>query len=367
MKIDLYSIILISIIVITGIYSSLTDLKNNKIYNKMLLKAILFGGIIQVGNIIRLIIMNRLNINNLAVLMLSFLVGVIGSFLLYKNELWAAGDSKLFTVLLMMLPIQYILDAKYFFTIDFNILLTIFCIAYIWIIFETIYLLFNDINKGKFITILKENFSIEKRFLFLNYFKNFTSRYLFIYFFILNLNNIMMNSFLEFYKYNRAIFMLLNIFAITKILNIIKDKKMLSISTIILIMYTGIDIYINKKVEKFSYAINYTYLLLIIVVIAFRYLGTLYNYKQVMVKDLKQGMILSFTTIVKFQNSRVKGLPKITYENTKSRLSEDEVDSIIRWSKSKYGQDFVIIVRHIPFAPFIFLGFLFQIVIKYFY
>ena len=67
-------------------------------------------------------------------------------------------------------------------------------------------------------------------------------------------------------------------------------------------------------------------------------------------------MILSFESVIRFYNSRIKGLPKSTTETTDSRLTEEQVESIKRWSKSKKGQETIVIVRHMAFAPFMLVG-----------
>ena len=74
------------------------------------------------------------------------------------------------------------------------------------------------------------------------------------------------------------------------------------------------------------------------------------------VEDLKPRMILSFGSVLKFYSSKVKGLPKSTTETTDSRLTEEEVESIKRWSKTKKGKETIVIVRHMPFAPFMLAG-----------
>ena len=67
-------------------------------------------------------------------------------------------------------------------------------------------------------------------------------------------------------------------------------------------------------------------------------------------------MILSMGSILLLAKSKVKGLPHFSTEDLKSRLSADEVDSVLRWSKTKIGQDTIVIVRKIPFALFIGIG-----------
>ena len=89
-----------------------------------------------------------------------------------------------------------------------------------------------------------------------------------------------------------------------------------------------------------------------------------YNYETINVSDLKARMILSFGSVIQFYGSNVKGLPKSTTESTDSRLTEDEVSSIKRWSKTKRGKDEITIVKHLPFAPFILIGEIIFFVIK---
>lgn len=80
-------------------------------------------------------------------------------------------------------------------------------------------------------------------------------------------------------------------------------------------------------------------------------------YERIKIADLKKGMILSMGSSMLMQGSRVRGLPGISSEDLKSRLTETEVNSIIRWGKGKEIDD-LIIVKKIPFAIFIFLGFI---------
>ncbi len=80
-------------------------------------------------------------------------------------------------------------------------------------------------------------------------------------------------------------------------------------------------------------------------------------YQEVKICDLKRGMILSSVSSMLMQNSRVRGLPPISSEDLRSRLTEEQVDSIGRWASSR-NIIAVTVVRKIPFAIFIFAGFL---------
>ena len=81
-------------------------------------------------------------------------------------------------------------------------------------------------------------------------------------------------------------------------------------------------------------------------------------YETIATKDVKSGMILSSVSSSMMQNTRVKGIPDISDETLGSRLTESEADSVRRWGKSKKGRLAVSIVRKMPFAIFVLLGYI---------
>ena len=96
--------------------------------------------------------------------------------------------------------------------------------------------------------------------------------------------------------------------------------------------------------------------LVMIILIIFRKITEKYNYKAVPIAELRPGMILSMGSTMGFIGSKIDGLPLFSSEDLKSRLSAQEVESITRWSKSKYGKNTIVIVQKIPFAIFISIG-----------
>lgn len=80
-------------------------------------------------------------------------------------------------------------------------------------------------------------------------------------------------------------------------------------------------------------------------------------YEKVSVEHLKKGMILSTFTSVLMQSSITKGLPGVSTEDLKSRLTLDEIASIKIWAKATRTEELTI-VKKIPFAIFISIGFL---------
>lgn len=137
------------------------------------------------------------------------------------------------------------------------------------------------------------------------------------------------------------------------IYRIIQSKKKIKIVTIISIICN----IIYYLIMKFNiYPINIKMFIIVIAIMLFRNVSEQYNYKCIKIADLKPRMILSYGSVLKFYNSRIKGLPKQTTEATDSRITEDEVNSIKRWSKSTKGEENIVIVRHMPFAPFMLIG-----------
>lgn len=80
-------------------------------------------------------------------------------------------------------------------------------------------------------------------------------------------------------------------------------------------------------------------------------------YESVEVEQLRKGMILSAFSSVMMQRSITKGLPGISTEDLRSRLTDDEIVSIKIWAKATHTNSLTI-VKKIPFAIFISNGYL---------
>ena len=78
-------------------------------------------------------------------------------------------------------------------------------------------------------------------------------------------------------------------------------------------------------------------------------------YEDVEVSQLKKGMILTTFSSMLMQTSITKGLPGISTEDLKSRLTTEEVESIKLWAKATHTGNLTI-VKKIPFAIFISIG-----------
>lgn len=80
-------------------------------------------------------------------------------------------------------------------------------------------------------------------------------------------------------------------------------------------------------------------------------------YEQVPIDELKKGMVLTLFSSTLMQISKTKGLPGISTEDLRSRLSEDEVASVRTWAKATKTTSLTI-VRKVPFAAMISAGYM---------
>ena len=126
----------------------------------------------------------------------------------------------------------------------------------------------------------------------------------------------------------------------------------------VLILLTAIQLFLLIiKIASLEYIkLRLVSIIVVILVYSLRAASEKYNYQTISIKDLRPGMILSLLTIMCFKSSKVKGLPESSTEDLRSRLSKEQVNAIIKWSKSAPGRDRVIIVRKIPFATFLCIG-----------
>ena len=98
-------------------------------------------------------------------------------------------------------------------------------------------------------------------------------------------------------------------------------------------------------------------LAIIIGVLLLQRVAGMYNYQLIKTNTIKKGMIPAAETVLQFNLSRVKSLPTDASEELTAKISEEEEEAIRRWESSAKGQDEIWIVRKVPFAFLIVLGF----------
>ena len=134
------------------------------------------------------------------------------------------------------------------------------------------------------------------------------------------------------------------------------DKAKIFYSKIIVLAFVAFDIIMTILTKNVTVTTFGVYYVIVLGFLMFRVFANKYNYQIIKVEEIKSGMILSQMTSLLLQNSRILGLPGISDETLKSRLTEDEAESIKKWGKSKHGEEKITVVRKIPFALFISIG-----------
>lgn len=335
--------ILLTALLCTAGYATYIDFKTGLIPNKLLIIAsliiipadVLYYGFFAGDLFITFIL-------NLA-------VTVILALLLYGYHFWGAGDSKFIMFIVAALPARYYADSVISVP-TLTITVYTFAIAFIYLIIESIVLgikqkNFFAVNKKitvKTITDIVKNYVVSYAYIFLISFAE-----------VMILNSAQIN--------NGYIAPLINFFIIFTIFSFDFFKKWYIVSLVGLADIVLYAVFFSSMENYLPSALN---ILLIAVVLIFRSLAEKYNYQVIKTSEIKSGTVLTWSAVLQFKGSRVKGLPVYTTEDFRSRISNEEADSIKRWEKSKTGKSEIMIVRKLPFAVFITIGTLVFLVLR---
>lgn len=324
--------LLIGIFLSLGIKVIRTDSAQGIIPNKILLSAITLGMIID------LLYYAFFTREYLMGFLINLFVLSIFAICMYSFHFWAAGDTKLLITALVLYPSRFYCNDNL--VIEIEIVIYIFLIAYVYILADT----------------LKAFLKKEKFYGFANMtkldVKVFLKDYLISLIYLRGFSYLFSCMFDEIYYKNQLSFAFLNVFLAMMIHKKNVFKKWYGIIPMLIINVLFFQKW-NSSIDLFS---------IIVLLFAFglRYLANGYNYQEISTDSVSKGMVLSYFTVSKFLQSRVKGLPKYTTEDMSSRISEEEAFAIKRWKDSKYGTETIVIVKKIPFAIFIIMGFLFH-------
>lgn len=314
------------------IYALVSDLKTGIIRNVVL---IVFGSLLLVITAIKFLFWDRndfwIYLENIGVFVL---IGIIG----YITRIWAGGDCKLLAVIALSFPTMFYFDYNQIKLTLWLIIVFAFVFSFIWLLIDSIVKTAKEKNKfdyKKMLCILKNYLLLYvKSFLFLTLFNQIYTLFVF-----------------PFLQLNTIIY-----FLISFLLVVIVSKIKILGNIWVLICVAAVSLAFMVISKNFVIVIYWKNYLLILLFMIFRSFMSLYNYKTINTSDVVSGMVLSKVDTVLMNKSKVKGLPCISDESLKSRLTEDEASSVRRWEKSKYGKPQVSIVRKIPFATFISIG-----------
>ncbi len=326
-------------ILIFGIWTSYTDIKNGKIKNLTVFLILIFGlGInLYLGTDILRMLLNSL-------------ISLIIAYLLWDFDFWSPGDAKLFFAFTFLFPIKiYELGIISYFP-SYVILINTFVPVAVFSIFYSIIKLKPRFLKEK----INESFSPSSISSIVVFIVGFSALFQVInILFDVNINRI---------------FQIILMLVIAESLNKFKKLYFNIFSILIIILSIIISPFSILSID-FLINLLYTFLLFQILRLLLVNLDEFLLKKEVHIENLKPGMILG-EHIIKRDGEYVKyNRPIVTYfdfirtvrkkfsAKFTGKLSEEDVNKIqsLR-KKDKLKFDKIKISKTIPFAPFIFIG-----------
>ena len=327
-----------SVIMIIGSgIAAFSDMKHNKIKNNLVFPLFLISVVL---NIIQYFIYNQLELLSFA--MNTGIVCTI-SLLLYFLKVWAGGDSKLLIVITLLYPISC------YWTIHNSSIPLVymvgimFSIGFVYLLVESLFFFIQEKNT----LALKDTGKIFLTSLF---------RYLITLIYISTFSHIYLRFIQSIIEIPQIIYCIICIIMI-----ILLHYFKIFYSKPLIILSLCADIIMTILARNITLNHFWPTYLVVLVFMLMRSFVNRYNYQEIPTQEIRQGMILSRASSMLFRNSRVKGLPGLSDETLKSRLTQTEVDAILRWQKSVHGKDTIIIMRKVPFAVFIFFGMIFYL------
>ncbi len=331
--------VMLATLFVTCAYVTVTDLKNAIIQNNVIFSSAIIAVVLNAIYFIffaeELFIAYCINVGVMSFISIAF----------YALHIWAAGDSKLLILTIMLIPTRLYYEGNIV-SATVVIIIMIFSFAYLYTIGESVYIGIKEKNLFKI-----QRFKADIKAMAKQYIKCTCLVMIFDYAFMLILP--------EFYSMNTELILILNMIIVFLSYSIkIFDRWLwlcvLAVPTLVLYFV----------VNGFSANFDFRIYILVAIVLVLRIFSEKYNYMTIPTSTVKKGMVLAYTTIMCFAPSRIQGLPTTTTEDIRSRISEDEAQSIRRWEKSKYGQEEITIVRKIPFAIFISFGTIVYVVMR---
>jgi len=341
--------IFLPFILILGAITSYEDVKHGKIRNKWVILALIIALTI---NFI-LLLAGRISLNYLIRLFSLFFVSFLGGFALWYIKMWSSGDAKLFAAYIALIPLEI------YPTFDFFPTYLIVCTFIPAFFISSITLLARTTLKQK-LSSLKQAISLKSiASLFITVFAASWLISAILLFFRIPLN---------------FVFTLVGIILLLKLISYAESKflkKQISMPLFLAISIFRIILEFN---QLSSFNFWKAFFILTIGFAMFRmFILDLSGIFTIPVKiaDLKKGMIPADLIINargyrKIQANAYKGEKNILYNITPEGLSEEEIKKLkALFAKGKFNFNALNIHQTAPFAPYLFLGVLITLLLKY--
>ena len=263
------------------------------------------------------------------------LIANLIAFMMYLGKMWAAGDAKLFMLLYFLTPAR-LLDSG---TLSHSI------VPYIFIFVPSLLWMIGD----SFVRIIKreprkrESLSVKAFFWGFLIIVTETTAFHCLWFWLfsdlINQQALFFAALMLAYAY------------MCGTLPVMRRWYVVAVHVlIIVIMWLCKQWYFELPSWK-----NY---LIIASVFGIQRFCSLYNYQLIATEQVKAGMILAGETVIMFQKSKVHSLPSDPSEELTARISEEEAMAVKRWGQSSKGKPNIWIIRKVPFAIMIYIGFI---------
>ena len=315
--------------IISGAISIQTDLQHGIVKNRIILSSALIAFII--NSIYYLCYAGDFFIN----WSINIVVTAYASVLLFLGRMWGAGDAKLFILMFCCVPGR-LLDG---FSLSYGIIpfLYVFSLSTIWLIIDT----FKQ-HKKNHQQKTKTMFSLSDLW-----------KTGIVMIETLTISILLSTLFPKFMEQN-SLFCSFCIICYSYCISgysWIKNIWVILIHVLVLVLcYTVSGVQYNASSLWFYLAI--------LVVACFSRFSSRYNYEEIPTSSVEKGMIVSAETIIRFQSSKVHNLPNNASENMSARLTQIEAEAVRRWEHSANGCATITIVRKIPFAFMIPIGYI---------
>lgn len=331
----LFETLMITILLYIAVKSSFSDISHGIISNRRMAIGLSASAVV---NILYYSVWGR---DMIISYLTNLLIAIVASILLYALRVWAGGDTKLFIVLVSLMPASYYHSHEVIPSIF--ILAMSFVSVLLFIIAESVYFLLSGEKQTKQISKIsvKTVLPVFSRCIAISSY-TFIANYVLYYFFP------------HFYDSIIAGVDILIVLAI----NNIKEFKLKWVSFLVSAVWIGYSIlmmfgHMSKSISIFPFLAS-------IIVLLLRQFSSQYNYKTIPTSQIKKGLILSYSSVFSIlpYSKKFKDLPSMTTEDIKSRLTDAEAESIIRLGQKYDKFKEITIVRKEPFAIFISLGIL---------
>lgn len=264
------------------------------------------------------------------------------SVVLYAYDTWAAGDCKLMIAVVMAIPGRFYYISYRGVVPGFLLLTLVFSFAFAYVVCESVYLSIR--NKGvKAAGNTRLNINTKA------YIKSFLACTAAVF----SINGLLTYFFPAFFSENSYLLLLI---IFLSVLTVLKYPKLQSPAFIITAAAASAVLVSVGVIPVSLNTVQFWPYILMLAIVLLRFVSAKHNYAEIQVDQVRQGMILSLTTVMRFSNSKINGLPAVSTEDLRSRLSSEEAGSIKLWGASAAGNSTVVIVRKIPFAIFIAVG-----------